>query len=131
MKIPDASHPIAIEPATERVRITHDGRVIADTVRALALREAFYPVVHYIPRVDVDMSALARSDHTTHCPYKGDASYYSIEGSGRSAANAVWTYETAFAAVREIEGHLAFYPQRVDLIELLPLAAEPGTRDPR
>ena len=117
MKIPDASHPITITPATERVRITHGGRVVADSRRALALREASYPVVHYIPREDVDMTALSRTDHATHCPYKGDAAYYSLEVDGRTSANAVWTYETPFAAMAEIKDHLAFYPSRVDAIE--------------
>jgi uncharacterized protein (DUF427 family) len=121
MKLPDASHPITIAPAAHRVRITHGGRVIADTRRALALREASYPVVHYIPREDVDMSALSRTDHATHCPYKGDAAYYAITLDGHASDNAIWTYETPFAAVSDIAGYLAFYPQRVDAIELLPL----------
>jgi uncharacterized protein (DUF427 family) len=121
MKIPDASHPITITPATQRVRVTHGGRVIADTRRALALKEASYPVVHYIPREDVDMRVLSRTGHATHCPYKGDAAYYSIETDGHASANAIWTYESPFPAVGGIAGHLAFYPQRVDLIELLPL----------
>ena len=122
MKIPDASHPIAIAPAEHRVQITHAGRVIADTRRALALKEATYPIVHYIPREDVDMSVLSRTGHSTHCPYKGDAAYYTIEISDRSAENAIWTYETPFPAVVDIAGHLAFYPQRVDSITLLPLS---------
>lgn len=122
MKNPDASHPITIAYATQRVRVVHDGRVIADTRRALALKEASYPVVHYIPREDVDMSALSRTTHTTHCPYKGDAAYFSISADGRVSENAIWTYEAPFPAVRAIAGHLAFYPQRVDSIELLPLA---------
>ena len=121
MKIPDASHPITIAPATQRVRVTHNGRVIADTRRALALKEASYPVAHYIPREDVDMTLLSRTAHATHCPYKGDAGYYSIAVDGRASENAIWTYETPFPAVRQIAGHLAFYPQRVDSIELLPL----------
>jgi uncharacterized protein (DUF427 family) len=122
MKLPDANHPITIEPAGHRIRITHGGRVIADSRRALALREAAYPVVHYIPRADVDMSALSRTDHTTHCPYKGDAAYYSIAVDGRMSANAIWTYEAPFDAVRDIAGHLAFYSSRVDAIELIPAA---------
>ncbi|MGE3988055.1 DUF427 domain-containing protein [Pseudorhodoplanes sp.] len=122
MPSPDPSHPISIEPATHRVRVTHGGRVIADSRRALALQEASYPVVHYIPREDVDISALSRSDHATHCPHKGDASYFSIETDGHSSANAIWTYEAPFPAVARIAGHLAFYPQRVDRIELLPLS---------
>lgn len=121
MKIPDASHPITIAPAEHRVRITHGDQVIADTRRALALKEASYPVVHYIPREDVDMRLLSRTEHSTHCPYKGDAGYYTIEAGDRTAANAIWTYETPFPAVADIAGHLAFYPNRVDSITLLPL----------
>lgn len=121
MKIPDASHPITIAPAEHRVLITHGDQVIADTRRALALKEASYPVVHYIPREDVDMRLLSRTAESTHCPYKGDAAYYSIEAGDRTAANAIWTYETPFPAVAEIAGHLAFYPNRVDSIVLMPL----------
>ena len=122
MKIPDASHPITISPATERVRITHGGKVIADSRRALALKEASYPVVHYIPRDEVDFSVLTRTPHASHCPYKGDAAYYSVEHAGGRSENAIWTYESPFPAVAEIAGHVAFYPKRVDKIELLPLA---------
>lgn len=122
MKTPDVSHPISIAPALHRVRITHRGRVIADTRRALALQEASYPVVHYIPRDDVDMALLSRTDHVTRCPYKGDACYFSVASEGNLSINAVWSYETPYPAVLQIAGHLAFYPQRVDRIELLPLA---------
>ena len=121
MKHPGADHPITVEPNRARVTVTVAGKVIADTRHALTLREAAYPPVQYIPRKDVDMAQLARSDHATYCPYKGDAAYYSIEADGRASANAIWTYETPFPAVGGIAGHLAFYPQRVDSIELLPL----------
>jgi uncharacterized protein (DUF427 family) len=70
-----------------------------------------------IPRSDADMSLLKRTDHQTHCPYKGDASYFSIVADGRSAENAVWSYEQPFPAVDEIKEYLAFYPDRVDAIE--------------
>lgn len=122
MKIPDASHPITISPSAHRIRVTHGGRVIADSRRALALKEASYQATYYIPRDDVDTSVLSRTAHASHCPFKGDAAYYSIEIDGRDSINAIWSYEAPFPAVREIAGHLAFYPQRVDLIELLPLA---------
>ena len=81
------------------------------------LREASYPAVQYIPRKDVDMSLLERTDHITYCPYKGDCAYYSIPIGGERSANAVWSYERPFAAVAGIKDHLAFYPDRVDLIE--------------
>jgi uncharacterized protein (DUF427 family) len=117
VKIPGPDHPITIERNPNRIVVVLAGRVIADTQDALTLREASYPPVHYIPRKDVDMALLARTDHTTHCPYKGDAAYYSIPAGGERSANAVWTYETPHPAVATIADHLAFYPDRVDAIE--------------
>jgi uncharacterized protein (DUF427 family) len=114
-------HPIVISPAPQRVRVRFAGRTVADTVRALSLREASYPPVLYIPREDVEMSLLVRSTHKTRCPYKGEASYYSIKADGGSAENAIWTYEQPFADVAEIAGHMAFYPNRVDAIEETPI----------
>jgi uncharacterized protein (DUF427 family) len=120
MKLPGPDHPITIAPAAKRVRVTFAGRVIADSSRALALEEAGYPVVFYIPRADADMAALQPTAHHTHCPHKGEASYFNIAANGRSAENVVWSYEQPFPAVKEIAGHLAFYPNRVDAIEELP-----------
>ena len=117
MKLPGPDHPITIARNGKRVRVTFGGKVIADTTRALSLKEASYPVVNYIPRADADMSALARTDHHTHCPYKGEASYFSIAVDGRRADNAVWSYEQPFPAMAEIKDCLAFYPDRVDKIE--------------
>jgi uncharacterized protein (DUF427 family) len=118
-KIPGPDHPITIAPAPGRVVVKVGGRVIADTRRALTLREASYPPVHYIPRQDVEMSLLKRTDHATYCPYKGDCAYYSIPLGGERAANAVWSYEAPYEAVAAIKDHLAFYPDRVDAIEEL------------
>lgn len=118
MKIPNADHPITVEPNAARVRVTVSGRVVADTQRALTLRESDYPAVQYVPRSDVDMSLLARTDNQTYCPYKGDASYYSITSGGERSIDAVWTYEAPFAAVAKIKDYLAFYPDRVDAIEV-------------
>ena len=119
MKLPGPDHPITITPTAQRVRVTLGGRVVANSTRALTLQEAKYPPVQYIPRADADMSLYARTDHSTHCPYKGDASYYSLEVDGRTAKNAVWSYEQPFPAMAEIKEYLAFYPDRVDKIELL------------
>jgi uncharacterized protein (DUF427 family) len=119
IKQPGPDHPITIEALDTRVIVSVAGQVIADTRNALTLREAGYPPVSYIPRTDVDMALLTRTDHATYCPYKGDCSYYSIPIGGERSANAVWTYEAPFSAVAEIEGHLAFYPGRVDSIEEL------------
>lgn len=116
IKIPNADHPITIEETPKRVVVTVGGRVVADSAKALTLREAAYPPVLYIPRSDVDMSLLARTDHTTYCPYKGDCSYFSITTAGERGSNAVWTYEAPFEAVAAIKDHLAFYPDRVDAI---------------
>jgi len=118
MKVPGADHPITITPTGGRVVVKAGGRVIADSKNALTLKEASYPGVQYIPRTDVDMSLLTRSDHKTYCPYKGDCSYYSIPAGGERARNAVWTYEDAYPAVAAIKDHLAFYPDRVDAIEI-------------
>jgi uncharacterized protein (DUF427 family) len=116
IKIPGPDHPITIEANPSRVVVKVGGRIVADTRNALTLREATYPAVQYIPREDVDMAALARSEHTTYCPYKGDASYYSIPAGGDRSLNAVWTYETPFEAMAQIRNHVAFYPDRVDEI---------------
>ncbi|MDO9707250.1 DUF427 domain-containing protein [Paracraurococcus lichenis] len=117
MKLPGPDHPITIAPNPKRVRVTFNGRVVADTLRALTLKEASYPAVQYIPREDAEMALLERTPHATHCPYKGDAAYYSIAADGRRTENAIWTYESPYPAVAAIAGHLAFYPDRVDRIE--------------
>ena len=118
VRIPGPDHPITIERNPRRVVVTLGGKVIADTTDALTLREARYPPVHYIPRKDV-RAALERSDHTTYCPYKGDASYFSIPAGGERSRNAIWSYEAPYDAVAEIREYLAFYPDRVDSIEEL------------
>jgi uncharacterized protein (DUF427 family) len=120
VKIPGPDHPITIEANPGRVVVTLGGLTIADTTAALTLREAAYPAVQYIPRRDIDMSALVRSDHMTYCPYKGDASYFSIPAGGERSANAAWTYETPFGAMAAIKEYVAFYPDRVDAIEERP-----------
>ena len=118
VKVPGPNHPITIERNSNRVIVSVSDRIIADTREALTLREAHYPAVQYIPRKDVDMTLLLRSDHTTYCPYKGDASYFSILVGGSRSIGAVWSYETPYAAVAAIKDHLAFYPDRVDAIEV-------------
>jgi uncharacterized protein (DUF427 family) len=116
VRIPGPDHPISIEANPDRVVVTVGGKVVADTREALTLREAAYPAVQYIPRRDVDMAALTRSEHSSYCPYKGDASYFSIPAGGDRSLNAVWTYETPFEAMAQIKDYLAFYPDRVDQI---------------
>ena len=106
-------HPIRIVPNPNRVRVRLGDKVVVDTKRALTLFEASYPGVQYVPREDADMSLLRRTAHTTHCPYKGDAAYYTVEAGGRTAENA----EQPFAGAAEIAGYLAFYPNRVEITE--------------
>jgi uncharacterized protein (DUF427 family) len=120
VKVPGADHPISIERAAARVVISVAGRIVADTRAALKLREANYPAVLYVPRKDADMALLARTDHTTYCPYKGDCSYFSIPIGGERSINAVWTYEDPHPAMSAIKDHLAFYPDRVESIEERP-----------
>jgi uncharacterized protein (DUF427 family) len=122
IKSPGPDHPITIAPNPSRVVVRLGGEVIADTRAALTLREASYGLVQYIPREDVDMSKLRRTEHATYCPYKGDASYFSIPAGGERSANAVWTYEAPYASVAAIKDHVAFYPDRVDAITEEPAA---------
>jgi uncharacterized protein (DUF427 family) len=125
MKIPGPDHPITITPARTRWRAEYEGHVIADSGDALVLQESSYKPVVYFPRQDVSMEFLARTERSTHCPYKGDAAYYSLMMDGHLAENAVWTYETPFPAMEEIRARLAFYPNlvkvyAVDLAEVDP-----------
>lgn len=119
MKQPDADHPIAIEANPHRVRVLVGGVIVAESTRALTLKEAHLPPVQYIPREDAQMDLFERTEQKSHCPYKGDAAYYTVTAGGILAKNAVWTYEQPFPAVRQIAGHLAFYPEKVDAIEEL------------
>ena len=125
IRIPGPDHPITITPTKGRVTVAVNGQRVADTREALTLKEAAYPPVVYVPRKDVDMRQLQRTSHQTYCPYKGECSYYSISAGGERSVNAVWSYEAPYAAVAEIREHLAFYPDRVDAIEVG--VEEPGS----
>ena len=118
MRLPGPDHPITITENSKRVRVSLDGVVIAETTHALKLKEASYPAVNYVPRKDANMSLLARTERVTHCPYKGDANYFSVVAGGKTVENAIWTYETPFPAMTEITGHLAFYPDKVKIEEV-------------
>jgi uncharacterized protein (DUF427 family) len=118
IKIPDPDHPITISPAEGKVRVTVSGRIVDESTRALRLEEKGYPPVYYLPRSDADMSSLVRTAHYTYCPHKGDCTYYSIPIGGTKSEYAVWTYEKPHEAVANVSGYLAFYPSRVDAIEV-------------
>ena len=111
--IPDASHPITVTPTEGHVVVRRGDVTIAESDRALTLQESTYPAVQYVPLDDVDAAVLEATDHSTHCPYKGDAGYYSLVVGDERADNAVWTYEQPYDAVAAIAGHVAFYPDQV------------------
>ena len=118
VKLPGPDHPITITPTAGTVTVTLDGQVIARTSKALTLQEASYPPVQYVPRADVDLTQVTATDHTSYCPYKGQASYYSIAAGGKSAVNAIWSYEEPHDAMAAIKDYMAFYPDRVDKIDI-------------
>lgn len=112
------AHAISIEAEPDRVRVILGGVAIAETTRAVILREGRLPPVHYIPREDVVAEAISRTEHRSHCPFKGDASYFALSGGGVTVENAAWSYEQPFPAAAAIRGHLAFYANKVDVIEV-------------
>jgi uncharacterized protein (DUF427 family) len=115
IKIPGPDHPITITPSGDHVVVRAGAATIADSRSTLILREANYPLVRYVPIADVDRSQLAASELTTYCPYKGEASYYSITAEPERGTDAVWFYDDPYPAVAEIKGHVAFYTDRVEL----------------
>jgi uncharacterized protein (DUF427 family) len=117
MKIPGQDHPITVTATPKRMQVRYGEHVIADSRQALTLQESTYPAVIYFPREDVEMEFFSRTEKTTHCPYKGDANYYTILMDGHFADNAVWTYETPYPAMEVIRDHLAFYPNQVEIYE--------------
>jgi len=125
MKTPGPDHPITVEPATGRWRARFAGHVIADSDNALILREATYRPVVYFPRQDVSMDYMSRTERGTHCPYKGDAAYYTVLMDGEFAENAVWTYEQPFPAMEAIAGRLAFYTDKIEVYQVDDAAVNP------
>jgi uncharacterized protein (DUF427 family) len=115
IRTPGPDHPITITSSTDHVVVRSAEATIADSRSTLVLREANYPPVRYIPVADVDRSQLAASELTTYCPYKGDASYYSITADAERGTDVVWFYDDPYSAVAEIKGHVAFYAERVEL----------------
>ena len=112
-------HSVSANPSSAHVKVILGGEVIADTREAIELHESMgqgkktlAPVVYYIPRKDVKMDRLVRTSHKTHCPFKGDASYYSLKD---GPENAVWSYEQPFEGMDAIKERLAFYPDKVEI----------------
>jgi uncharacterized protein (DUF427 family) len=119
IRVPDSQYPISIEPVGDHVIVVAGGKIVADTLRAIALKEANLPPVLYIPRRDVDMSTLKRSTTSRYCPYKGEASYFSIAANAEETPDGAWIYGMPHWAVCEIEDHVAFDPDRVEHIDVL------------
>lgn len=118
MKVPGPDHPITVTAHPGRVQVLFEGHVIADSANVLTLKEATYKPVFYFPRDDVAMDYLHRTDHATHCPYKGQAGYFTLNMDGDIRENAVWTYESPYPAMSVIDGRLAFYPNIVAFQEV-------------
>lgn len=114
---PGPDHPIAVVDYPGRVRVTFNGRLVANSARAVKLQEADYPPVYYIPREDCAWAHFRPSAHASYCPYKGEAAYFTLDVDGRRAENAVWSYEVPYPAVAGIARLVAFYPDRVDSID--------------
>jgi uncharacterized protein (DUF427 family) len=114
-----ADHSITITDNPHRVRVLVGGAIVAESTRALTLKEASYPPVIYVPREDVQMDFFERSERTSHCPHKGDASYFSVMAHGVETPDVAWSYEAPREGVARIKEHLAFYPNKVDAIEEL------------
>ncbi len=119
MKKPGPDHPITIEPNPRRVRVVLGGVIVAETTRALTVKEASYPAVQYVPRADIEADLFEPSERRSHCPYKGDASYLTATAGGITRRDVAWSYESPFPSVAAIAGHVAFYPDKVDAIEEL------------
>jgi uncharacterized protein (DUF427 family) len=114
--LPSDEHPITVEPTGSRVVVRVGGKVVADSRNALTLQESTYPAVQYIPMADVDQSVLRPTETSTYCPFKGDASYYSVETpDGQTVDDVIWTYEKPHPAMAEIANHVAFYADRADI----------------
>src|SRR5438874_1484449 len=109
---------IAIEPSAKRVRTVANGRTVADTLAALLLLESGHRPVYYFPRADVRAELLAPSNHRTHCPYKGQASYWSVRAGDRMVEDAAWAYMSPLPDCPRIAEHICFYPEKVDRLEV-------------
>jgi uncharacterized protein (DUF427 family) len=130
MKTPGPDHPITLEPAASRWRVRVGGHVVADSNAALVLREAAYPARIYFPREDVALEYMSRTERRTHCPYKGDAAYYTLFIDGEFLEDVAWSYEAPFPAMEAIAGRLSFYPERVEVYEVEDAAVNPDYIEP-
>lgn len=117
MKTPGPDHPITVEKNPARVTVRVGGQVVADTTAALVLQESNYPAVQYIPLADVDPALIQKTATSTYCPFKGDASYYTLTTASGELTDAVWTYHQPYPAVAETADHVAFYADKVEITQ--------------
>ena len=117
IKTPGPDHPITVEKNPARVTVRVGDQVVADTTAALVLQESNYPAVQYIPLADVDPALIRPTETSTYCPYKGDASYYTVVTADGDRTDAVWTYRAPHPAVAEIADHVAFYANKVEITQ--------------
>ena len=131
MLTPGPDHPITLTQAPTRWRARFAGHVIADTGSAVLLKEADYPQVVYFPKDDVEMAYFGRSDHHTTCPYKGEASYWTLRMESNVEDDVAWSYESPNPAMTGIAGHVAFYPDRVEVYEVSDAVVNPKHHEDR
>jgi uncharacterized protein (DUF427 family) len=111
-------HRVDLYPDNRHVKVMFGGKVIADSASSLRVEETGHGPVHYVPAKDMSLSLLKKTEHTTYCPFKGTASYWTIEAGGKTAENAIWGYETPYDETSRLAGHYAFYGNRVDSMEV-------------
>ena len=114
-------HRVNLLPETRRIRVTFAGQVVADSTRAVRCEETGHGPVHYIPEQDMRLELMRPTDHKTYCPFKGYCSYWTLEvdGGKQRSENAVWGYRAPYDEAKGLAGHYAFYPNRVDAIEVI------------
>ena len=114
-------HRVDLLPETRRVRVTFAGQIVADSTRAVRCEETGHGPVHYIPEQDMRLELMRPTDHKTYCPFKGDCSYWTlvVDGGKQRSENAVWGYRAPYDEAKGLAGHYAFYPNRVDAIEVI------------
>lgn len=124
----DYPRPPRVESVSRRVRVEFAGRVLAETSRALRVCETASPPTYYIPPADVDMAALVPTARSSFCEWKGVARYWAVQGKGRMAMDAAWSYPEPDAGYEAIRDYLAFYPRRMDAcyVGLDRVAPQPG-----
>ena len=106
---------VDLDPNPQKVRVRFAGEVVAESERSVLVRETKHEPVVYFPRADVRMDLLEHTGHETTCPFKGEASYWTIRVGERVAENAVWSYEDPFEDVAGLKDYVAFYPDRTEL----------------